>query len=473
MNEVQTQRDTLQGLKQLAARCLNQVKSIRGRAEGRELTPDEETQIDQLLDKSERAIAEAGVVQKEIQSAGDDERIGFFASMQTSSRPASHHNPIASGPYVMTGSRTAAPAGAPGIGGGSFASMFPQARVSASREFGDWGSFGKAVVQRDPRLFTNAASGMGESVGPDGGFYVPVGMYAGVMDDSLQQEAIRPNATIIPMTSAQVTIPMFDLSNRSTGIATMEGKVTGEGTTGTTQKAKVREVNLVARKISVLVPASMELLQDAPALFGGLLQKAMTDALAQTLDTWFISGTGAGAPLGILNCPCLVSVAKDGSQVAATLTPTNIAGMVSRLAPGSWAKSVWLVSPSALAALFTLKTVVTNVAGVENVGGFAPEFFSVLPDGKFALCGRPLVVSDRCSALGTKGDIMLVDLSQYMIGIRQDAELSVDTSIGFKESEVWFRLNCRVDGQPVQAAAITPRVGSATLSPFVTLDARG
>jgi hypothetical protein len=50
--------------------------------------------------------------------------------------------------------------------------------------------------------------------------------------------------------------------------------------------------------------------------------------------------------------------------------------------------------------------------------------------------------------------------------------LGIDESVGFKESEIWFRLNCRITGQPALAAPITPRVGSATLSPFVTLDAR-
>lgn len=381
-------------------------------------------------------------------------------------------NPVASAdPFQPRGGNGTASAGTPSIGGGSFARMFPQARGSVSREFNDLGSFAKAVYERNPRLF-NAATGMGEGVGADGGFYVPVGFYAGLMDGSLQQEAIRPGATVIPMTSSTVVIPMFDLSNRSTGIATMEGKLTAEGATGTTQKAKVREINLVAKKISVLVPTTIELLQDAPQLFGGLLQQAMQDALAQTLDSWFISGNGAGVPLGILNAPCTVSVAKDVSQVAATLTPTNIAGMVSRLAPGSWARATWIVSPSALAQLFTMQSVVKNVAGTENVGGSAPGFFAVLPDGKFSLCGRPLIVSDRCAALGTVGDIMLCDLSQYLVGIRQNAELAVDSSTGFRESEVWFRLNCRIDGQPVQETVITPRVGSATLSPFVTLATR-
>jgi HK97 family phage major capsid protein len=357
------------------------------------------------------------------------------------------------------------------VAGPRFSNMFPGSDRSNSREFSNLGEFATAVYQRDPKLF-NAASGMGSAVGGDGGFYVPTGFFAGLMDDSLQAEAVRPNATIIPMSSGTMSIPMFNLSNRSTGIATLEGKVTAEGSTAATQKAALREVTMNARKVSVLVPTTTELLQDAPALFGQMLKDAMTEALGQTLDTWFISGTGAGVPLGILNAPCLVSVAKDASQVAATLTPTNISGMVSRLAPGSWSRAQWIVSPSGLAQLFTLATVTKNVAGTENVSGHAPEFFQVLPDGKFSLLGRPVIVSDRCSALGTKGDILLVDLKSYLVGIRQQAELLVDTSIGFKESEIWFRLNCRVDGQPSLAAAITPRVGSATLSPFVSLDTR-
>jgi HK97 family phage major capsid protein len=378
---------------------------------------------------------------------------------------------IANGPLyspTFNGSSSSGRQAAPG----SFRAMFPKtANATVPREFESLGDFARAVLQRDPRLFTNS-SGMSEGVAGDGGFFVPQVWMTGLMDTSLTQEAVRPNATIIAMTSAQVNVPAFDTANRSTGIAGLEGKATGEGVTGTAQKAKIRTTVLSAKKISVLVPTTQELMMDAPQLFNSMLQTTMVEALAQTLDTWFISGTGAGSPLGITNAPCLVSVAKDTSQIAATLTPTNIAGMVSRLAPGSWSKAVWLVSPSALAQLFTMQTVVKNVAGTENVGGVRPEFFNVLPDGKFALCGRPLIVSDRLAALGTKGDIILADLSQYLIGMRQGAELIADSSYGFANSEIWFRLNCRIDGQPALNAPITPRVGSATLSPFVTLDAR-
>ena len=65
------------------------------------------------------------------------------------------------------------------------------------------------------------------------------------------------------------------------------------------------------------------------------------------------------------------------------------------------------------------------------VGGFAPNWFTTNADDTFTLLGRPLVVWDRCSALGTKGDIFLCDLKSYLVGIRRNAELAVDTSIGF------------------------------------------
>jgi HK97 family phage major capsid protein len=198
----------------------------------------------------------------------------------------------------------------------------------------------------------------------------------------------------------------------------------------------------------------------------------MQEAMSASLDYKFLNGTGVGMPLGIINAPCTVSVAKETSQVAATIVPQNIAKMISRLSPGSFGKAVWLANPTALVQLFQLKMLVTNVAGTENVGGFGPDWFTTAPDGSMSLFGRPLIVTDRCAALGTVGDIVLADLSQYLIAMRQDATLAVDQSIGFKEGEIWFKLTMRVDGQPMLGSAITPRLGGSTLSPFVTLATR-
>lgn len=433
----------------------------RGRAAGGLMTPQQSAELKAAIDAFEAMESELEEIDARIANQKD-------ASPQVDAQPrVADPMPIYSGEFAPPGQTRSHALSV----GRTFNAMFPRAPKHDAGRFADLGQFAQAVYQRHPSLFANS-SGMSEGVGGDGGFFVPIQFYSGLMDASLQQEAIRPGATIVPMASSSVSIPMFDLSNRSTGVATLEGKATAEGATASTQKAKAREIQMSAKKVVVLVPTTVELLQDAPQLFGSLLQTAMTDALSQTLDSWFISGNGAGAPLGILNAPALVSVAKDGSQVAATITPTNLAGMVSRLAPGSWKRAVWIVSPSALAQLFTIKTTIMNVAGTENVGGFGPNWFTTNADGSFTLLGRPLIVSDRCQALGTKGDVLLVDRSSYLVGLRQDATLAVDNSIGFKESEVWFRLSCRIDGQPALASAITPRVGSATLSPFVSLDTR-
>lgn len=354
---------------------------------------------------------------------------------------------------------------------GTYQALFGAQGLGGS-DFQDLGEFARAVYSQDPKLFQNAPAGMSVGVGPDGGYYVPPGFLAGLLDASLQEEAIRPRATVIPMPSGTTTLPVFNTTDRSAGVAGLEPALVGEGVTGDNQKAKTSTITLTAHKLMVLVPTTAELIEDGGPTFTTLLQKYMVESLGQKLDSLFLNSPAPATPLGIIGAPCTVSVAKETSQVAATVVPANLAKMIARLAPGSFKRAVWLAHPSVLASLFVMATVVKNVAGSENVGGFGPNWFTVNADGTMALLGRPLIVSDRCAPLGTVGDIILADLSQYLIGIRGDARLAVDNSVGFKSDEIYFRLTLRVDGCPLLATAITPRKGADTLSPFVILATR-
>lgn len=337
--------------------------------------------------------------------------------------------------------------------------------------FKDIGQFARAVAVNDPRLFQNAA-GMSGTVGGEGGYFVPQTFLAGLVDGSLQDEAVRPRALVVPMPSSSMTLPMFKTADRSNSFAGLEPEVKAEGDTGTNQKAQTRLMTMTAHKLMILVPTTTELMDDGGPVFTTMLEKYMKDALSQRLDEAFIVGNQSGGPLGIVSAPCTVSVAKETSQVAATVVPENLAKMIARLAPGSFKNAVWLAHSSVLASLFVMATKVKNVAGTENVGGFGPNWLSVAADGQMSLLGRPLIVSDRCEPLGTVGDIILADLTQYLVGIRQDARLAVDTSVGFKSDETYFKLTMRVDGMPLLNEPITPRRGSDTLSPFVTLATR-
>ena len=147
-----------------------------------------------------------------------------------------------------------------------------------------------------------------------------------------------------------MSLPLFDTHDRASGMAGMEPQFRTEGTLGTSQKGKTALPTLSAKKFMILVPTTNELLEDGGQIFSTLLSKYMREGMSQGLDDWFINGNGVNQALGIVGAPCTVSVAKDSSQVPATVTPTNLSGMVSRLAPGSFARAVWLVSPSAFRA---------------------------------------------------------------------------------------------------------------------------
>jgi HK97 family phage major capsid protein len=90
-----------------------------------------------------------------------------------------------------------------------------------------------------------------------------------------------------------------------------------------------------------------------------------------------------------------------------------------------------------------------------------------------SLLGRPLVVTEKVSALGTQGDLSFVDFGFYLIGDRQAMSATSSEHYKFNQDVTAFRIIERVDGRPWVQSAITPANGSTnTLSPFVQLQAR-
>ncbi len=75
------------------------------------------------------------------------------------------------------------------------------------------------------------------------------------------------------------------------------------------------------------------------------------------------------------------------------------------------------------------------------------------------LLGLPIVFSEKCAPLGTKGDILLIDWSKYYVGLRKDVTIDRSVHSGWSTDEVSFRAITRVDGQPAWASAMTPKKG--------------
>jgi HK97 family phage major capsid protein len=78
--------------------------------------------------------------------------------------------------------------------------------------------------------------------------------------------------------------------------------------------------------------------------------------------------------------------------------------------------------------------------------------------------------SEKLPALGTKGDLILIDPRYYLIGDRVQATIAASEHVNFLKNQVTFRVTRRTDGQPWIEKPITLQDGTTTASPFVVLN---
>ncbi|MCI0423638.1 MAG: phage major capsid protein [Acidobacteria bacterium] len=367
-----------------------------------------------------------------------------------------------------------------------------KAKVKEPEKFASFGQFIRAVyragvgLERDARLqvvastgdILAAASGLNESIPAEGGFLVQQDFVPEIIKGMNDVGQILQRVRRRPITVGNgVKQNAVDESSRATG-SRWGGVRTywlAEAGALTSSMPKFRQIDLRLEKCASLYYATEEELQDAEGL-SDVLTQAFSEEISFTVEDAIWRGDGAGKPLGIMHASnlALVSVAKETSQAADTIKSQNVLKMWSRFPARSQtsASSVWLVNVDVVPQLFPLVYEVKNVAGTENVGGFAAPIFVPPSNGGFGmLLGKPVIPVEYAETLGDKGDILLADLSQYLLiekGLRSDSSLHVR----FLNDEQTFRIIYRVNGQPIWSKALTPYKGANTLSPFVTLDAR-
>lgn len=427
--------------------------------EGRELTADERHSIRRRTQETERIEARIQALR------ADMSRPGTPQPRRTS--------PQATDPLAGIHGRDNGGARMPLSGSARFSELFNRQPDPYAGRFANLGEFGIAVASggSDSRLMRVQAAGMTEGSGVGGGFLVPPQYLADVLDSALTEELIRPRAMVLPMFSNSLNAASFDYQDGTSGAsAGLTLRWAGEGSNLAEQTGKARDVLLKAKKGAIYVRVSNECANDAIS-FDRQLRTAMAGAVAQGLDYAGLQGSGVGQPLGVLQAPGTITVAKESGQAASTLMLQNLAKMLARLRPGSYRRAVWMVHQTALPLLYQMAIVIKNVAGTENVGGGSAGV-TIDADGNLRIFGRPVLVSDACSTLSSLGDIVLADWMGYIIGLRADASIVRDDSRHFDTDEVAFRMILRLDGQPVNSAPVKLRDGTNTVSHFVTLEAR-
>ena len=311
-----------------------------------------------------------------------------------------------------------------------------------------------------------AATGSGTAVPSDGGFLLQPEFSSEILRRvyELGEVLSRVRRRPIGPDADGLRINAIDETSRVTGsrYGGIQVYWADEGDTVTAKKPKLRQMELYLRKLMGLWYVTEELLRDSTAL-QAIGEDAFSEEVSFMVEDAVFRGTGSGQPIGFLNSNALVTVAKESGQTAKTVNATNVVKMNARLWPRSRRNAVWFVNTDVTPQL-PLMTI-----GQQPVY-LPPGGLRDTPFG--ALLGLPVIPVEYCETLGTKGDIVLADLDQYLMIDKGAIAQAWSMHVRFINDEQTFRITYRVDGQPAWTSALTPYKGTNTLSPFVVLAVR-
>lgn len=132
--------------------------------------------------------------------------------------------------------------------------------------------------------------------------------------------------------------------------------------------------------------------------------------------------------------------------------------------------AIWIANPNTLPQLATM-SIAVGTGGVPvwlPANGASGKPYSTL-------FGLPLVWSDQCSTVGTEGDLILTNLSEYFIGRKtgEDVNYAESVHLKFDYLQTAFRIYTRLAGSCSWPQYFQPPVATTSYrSPIVMLDTR-
>lgn len=321
----------------------------------------------------------------------------------------------------------------------------------------------KSLISPSTEHLTAGSDEHGTYSDPYGGFFVPVAFSPEQLRLDPESDPMAGLVRSIPMTTPSISFNARVDKNHSTsvsgGLRVYRRK---ETQTVAASRMEHEQVELKATALFGVAYATEELLARSLVSFVALLDAGFSDEFNAKLVNERLNGTGTGEFEGVLNSPSKISVSKESGQAAATIVKENIDQMQMR----SWryGSAVWMANHGTRAMLKSLVQVI-------GTGGIAVPYYSTSGDGMAMLDGRPLFFSEYCQALGTEGDLILVNWSEYLEGTLTSQQNAESMHVRFLEHERTFKFWMENDARCWWRSAFTPKNGP-TRSPIVTLATR-
>ncbi|MBU2346648.1 MAG: phage major capsid protein [Gammaproteobacteria bacterium] len=315
----------------------------------------------------------------------------------------------------------------------------------------------------DARL--KAPTGLSEGVPADGGFLVQTDFASMLLEKTFALSDLLSRVFKMPIGSNSNAIKIPAVSDASRADGSRFGGIRAywmnEAGSKTASAPSFKQVALELKKLVGYTTCTDELLEDAPALESWIMQAFAREFDFKLADA-IINGDGAGKPLGVMNSPCLVTVTAETGQGASTIVAENVIKMWARRFGTNY---VWLINQDIEPQLYTMALAV----GTGGIPVYMPAGgLSGSPYG--TLFGKPVLPCEQCQTLGTAGDIILADLSQYVMISKGGMQSASSIHVNFQTDQTAFRFVYRCDGQPMWDTYLTPKNGTNYQSPFVVLN---
>jgi HK97 family phage major capsid protein len=242
--------------------------------------------------------------------------------------------------------------------------------------------------------------------------------------------------------------------------------IVGEGGAKPPQEPTFEQRVLTAYKYAAISKIADEMIDDD---FTGDLEPAMIQAVGQEVLNQMnfdctISGSGSSAPLAALHTSGNAALLKVTRTTQNRIKFADAVAMYVRHTHGP--NSFWMISRRALGELFTFE--ISTGSGATYLANLASD------PGKIPLLGYPIVVSDFLNALGSEGDMALINPDFYAAALRRQLTVESSIHVEFVNDITTWRFFARGGGIPIPTAPYAYRSVSSTNvdehSPFVVLD---
>jgi HK97 family phage major capsid protein len=295
-------------------------------------------------------------------------------------------------------------------------------------------------------LKTGVASKLlSETVDTDGGYLVPEEFRALMIMYDAEDTLVWQRATVWPMAGEKLAFPKLlqnpDVQDENFDhFAGVSFEWTEEGGEKQETQPEFGLVEMIVHELAGYTELTNTLLDDSVINLMNYLTRIFRSAWYWYTDKEFIQGTGGKKPLGIINDPNILSVAR---QTASNIEVSDVLNMEARLPAMFDNTAVWFIN----------KTGRANLRG-QTVSGSSKElvlqemFADISKGYDMTILGRPAFLADgKIPALGTAGDLILGSWQWYYVGFRQDFSMDSSRHYRFRHNRTALRCSGRLDGQ--------------------------